>query len=55
MQYSMYQVVDWYTHDVIREFWTEESRAAWMEDYCELWPDGYYLADTTRKVYCCRS
>ena len=55
MQYSMYLVVDWLTDDVIREFWTEEARDAWMNDHCEWYSDGCYLADTSTKVYCCRS
>ena len=51
----MYQVLNWLNDEVIAEFYNEESRDAWMEDHCEWYSDGCYLADTTTKVYCQRA
>jgi hypothetical protein len=46
----MWQIVGWYTHEVIREFWTKDQMEDWLEDFGEYIPlDGWYVDD--QRVY----
>lgn len=51
----MYQVCDWYTHEVIAEFDAEDEREYWLEENCQWFSDGCYMESTGNKVYCQRS
>ena len=45
-----FKVLDWYSNEIIKEFWTEDERDEWMDENCEYYSDGAYI-EGIGKVY----